>query len=375
MAGGQRLKAAARNIFLAVGVDDFIVERHVRAIFARLAPGGLPPGAVDEINGEASKAETQLASIAAAAASVSTPPFLEPFRATWWRNVTFLPGGAEKRKLAEEVKAALENFARRVAENPPPPNQALVISAPKLLATSVFAKTFKPVAEFAAFGGGGKPRERREAAMSMLLDAASGMGLSLSPQTAAAIVAKRGTDSRALASELDKIRDWLGPDAKEVSRKAVDEIVSPGSEPELWELTDAIAARDAARASSTIARFSGSDSSIAIALCAVLEKYFRDLSTLRAILDAKLLTPRGVWARRPGEGEAKRLEILGFDASAPLNFIQKRQLEAAASFRPAFLARAQALVASLRERIVSSSDANPLAALDMAVLKIISAAG
>ena len=361
----------ANNVILAVGEDDFLAERAVRAKFAALAPGGLGPGAIDEIDGAASKAESQLASIAAVSASVATPPFLEPFRATWWRNVTFLPGGAEKRRISDEVKAALENFASRVKANPPPPNQALAISAPRLLQTSVFAKTFKSFAEVVVAPGGGKAREQRDAAISFVLDESAALGLSVQPQIAAAIVAKRGCNSRALASELEKIRDWLGPDSRTVTREAVDEIVSPGSEPEMWELTDAIAARDAARASAVVSRFSGTDSSIAIALAGVLEKFFRDLVVLRALVDSKLVSTSGTWARKPSPGERNRLALAGFNPDAPLGYIQKRQIAAAVSFRPAVLSRARALAVELRERIVLSSDMNPLAALDLAVLRII----
>ena len=377
MAGGERLNAAKGkdpNVFFIVGEDDYLTDRAAKAALAKFVPpGGFQ--SVECIDGTADRIETQMASIRAATASVATPPFLEPFRATWWRNVTFLPGGAEKRKLADEVKAALEKFASQLAANPLPPNQVLAITAPKVLASSIFAKTMKTAGETIVAGGGGKPRERRDAAVSLLADEAAAMGLSLPRPVAAAIVAKCGTDSRTLVSELAKIREWMEPGESQVPPAAVGEIVSPGAEPELWELTDAIARRDAAKAKDVLSRLEGSDSSAGILPATVLSKHFRDLEIMRGLADAGLVSRSGEWTAGADPDDLRRAQTLGFDTSKPLNFMQRRQLDAAMASSARYLAGAHRLAAGLRERLVSTSGgADPYVQIEIAVMRLVAAA-
>ena len=117
------------SVHVIVGEDEFLVS----AAAKKAVGDGVGLEVVDSAN--SANAEQQLADIRAADDSVSTPPFLEPRKTTWWRNVHFLPGG----RVAEEVKVALERFAARIAAAPPPENQGFVISGPRLLKTSLFA--------------------------------------------------------------------------------------------------------------------------------------------------------------------------------------------------------------------------------------------
>ncbi len=366
--------SAKSRIAVITGEDDYLVERAAKNAIAGMLPQGADPRqCVEIVDGAAGKAETQLRSIALARASLATPPFLEPAKATWWKNVTFLPGGAEKRKLAEDVKKALEDFAATAANADIPQNQCLAITAPSVLGTSVFMKRLAAKAEVIHAGGGGKASARRDGAISFLMDEAAALGLELQSGIAAAIVAKRGVDSRALESELAKIRDWMEPGRKDVPREAVDEVVSPGAEPELWDLTDAVSARDAAKISRVLASFDGTDQSACIPLVHAVEKLFRDLAVLRDMLDRGIVSPHGSWTARAAGADLENLGLLGYNPSAPLNFIQKRKLEAASRFSGRVLRRAHMLATELRERMVSSSGgADAIDLLNNLLLRVIS---
>ena len=98
--------AAKPNIHLFVGEDSYLVEAAARRVLEAAVPADLRATAVETVAGEADNAETQLASIRECAASVQTPPFLDPVKLTWWRGVTFLPNGGTGERLAEDVKAA-----------------------------------------------------------------------------------------------------------------------------------------------------------------------------------------------------------------------------------------------------------------------------
>ena len=139
------------GLHLITGEDDFRVSETAKKLVA-----GQPLEVIDSMF--STNAELQLRDIARARESFATPPFLEPSKATWWKNVAFLPRGGGRRagageaeaRLAADVKAALEDLAEFVASSPLPENQTFVVTAPGLLATSVFAKTMKRVAQVVA---------------------------------------------------------------------------------------------------------------------------------------------------------------------------------------------------------------------------------
>ena len=110
----------SRNILLVVGDDDYAAEAAVKEMIARNVPEEYRASAVETVEGFASNAESQIASINACLASVQTPPFLDPVKLTWWKGVSFFPGGGRGGKIAEDVKDALERFADSLAKNPLP---------------------------------------------------------------------------------------------------------------------------------------------------------------------------------------------------------------------------------------------------------------
>ena len=231
---------------------------------------------VDSAN--SANAEQQLADIRAVDDSVSTPPFLEPRKTTWWRNVHFLPGG----RAAEEVKAALEKFAARLAAAPLPDNQGFVLSGPRLLKTSTFAKTLAPVAEFVVFAAE-KPWEAARSAVVRAIDFAADAGFKFAPGAAERFVATVGSDTRSIASEIAKLRDYLGDGCSVAKAADVDAVASPGAgvEPEVWSVTDAIGRRDLAAALDALSKFE-SDGGFAVFVSGVVEKFFRQLIDIAA---------------------------------------------------------------------------------------------
>lgn len=262
------------NLHVIIGEDDYLVSEA-----ARRAAGGTDGLEIID-SALSSNAEQQLSDIREADASFSTPPFLEPRKATWWKNVCFLPQTG-KGAPSGDVKAALEKLALKLASNPLPDNQRFVLSGPRMLATSVFAKTLKPAAEVVVFAAG-KPWQAEKEAVVRAIDFAAEMGLSFARGTAEAFVARVGTDTRSIVSELGKLRDYLGPDGTEATAADVADISSSGTgvEPVPWNVTDAIGARRADLAVAAIGRFEG-DSGFAVLMTTVIEKFLRQLLELK----------------------------------------------------------------------------------------------
>ena len=258
------------NVHVIIGEDDFLVGETAKKVIG----DGVGLEVIDSTN--SSNADLQLKDIREADASFSTPPFLDPKKVTWWKNVHFLPGGGKK-GASEEVKAALEKFAKKLAESPLAENQHFILSGPHLLKTSVFAKTLATAAEVVVFAAE-KPWEAAKNAVVRVIDLAKEMGLSFAPGVAEKFVSVVGTDTRSLMSELGKMRDYLGGEKTTVDAAAVAEITSQGYgvEPVVWDVTDAIGKRDLNAALEAMRKFE-LENGFAVFMTGIIEKFFRQL--------------------------------------------------------------------------------------------------
>ncbi len=258
------------NLFVIIGEDDYLVSETVQKLI------GSANEAVEIIDSRNSTNEDlQLKDLALADASFSTPPFLEPIKITWWKHVGFLPVGGGKGP-SEATKVALEKFAKKLAANPLPENQKFILSGPKLLQTSIFAKTLKPVAEITVFSSG-KPWEQARQAEQRVIGMAQELGLQFAPGAERAFVGRVGSDTRSLANELQKMRDYLG-DKTIITVADISAISSQGAgvEPYLWEVTNALGVRNFAKVRAAVKPFEG-ENGFAVFMTTVLEKFFRQM--------------------------------------------------------------------------------------------------
>lgn len=304
------------NIYLIIGEDDYLVEAAARKILEAAVEPSLRNTAVETINGTAGNAEEQTLSLQACLGSVQTPPFLDPVKLTWWRGVNFLPGGARNGSPSEDVKRALEAFAEDLAAHPLPANQTLIITATKLLKTSVFAKRFQTFAQLIEFASEAKSRDRTESALARLPDLAAAENLTFDPGADQAFISKIGTDTRIIVSELVKLRTYLGKERDNVTSADIAEVVSVGGDdPELWDVTDAIAQRNPAKLLTTLSRFDG-EKGFGIMLSSVTERFFRDGVVYRDALDNGWLTPYGGWAKNLPPEVVEDLDATGLGPNA-----------------------------------------------------------
>ncbi|MBO5939715.1 MAG: hypothetical protein J6R18_00775 [Kiritimatiellae bacterium] len=316
-----------KQILLVVGNDDYSAEIEVKQLISEYVPEEYRSSAIEIISGTASNADSQMASIRECTASLQTPPFLDPVKLTWWKDVNFLPGGGRGGKISDEVKDALEKLIDNLADNPLPENQRFVITASKLLKTSVFAKKAKSIAEIKDCSIPERSRDRAAAAMARLPELAKKENLSVSPGADRAFLAKTGPDTRTIASELSKMRTYLGEGNHTVTEADVAAITSVnGDEIEIWELTDALSSRNPARIISTLRNFQG-DSGWAIMLSTVIERWFRDL----------------IIAKSGGGGD---------------DWKSRKNSSAASAFTLAELRLARYRMLTLREKLVSSQPAD-----------------
>lgn len=355
----------AVNIHLIVGEDSYLVETTARRIRDAAVPAELRTSAVETIGGEADAQDDQIAALRSCEASVQTPPFLDPVKFTWWRNVTFLPGGGKNGRIADRVKEALEKFAKNLAANPLPPNQHLLITAPRLLQTSIFAKAMKAVGEVMVYATEKNAGRRADAALALLPDLAKEEGLKFVPGAAEAFIAKTGCDTRTIISELSKMRAYLGDETDTVTREAIAAITSAGGEaPELWQITDAVGKRDTVRTMAVLKELLGQKSA-GILLSTVLEKYFRDLCVYRDAVDRGWITPHG-WARNLPPDAVVMLDASGIGPNAETRgWVVRNHAVSAKNYTARELRVARHRMMKARERLVSSSADDSLVATEL----------
>jgi len=258
------------NLHVIIGEDDYLVAETAKKVIG----DGVGLEVIDSMN--STNADLQLKDLREAEASFSTPPFLDPRKVTWWKNVHFLPGGGKK-GASEEVKEALERFAAKLASEALPENQHFILSGAHLLKTSVFAKTLATAAEVVVFAAE-KPWEAARNAAVRVIDLAREMGLAFAPGVAERFVSIVGTDSRSLMSELGKMRDYLGDGAATIAEADVREITSQGVgvEPVVWDVTDAIGRRDLPATLAALRKFE-LENGFAVFMTGIIEKFFRQL--------------------------------------------------------------------------------------------------
>lgn len=273
------------QIHVIIGTDDLLVAEEAN----KTVGDGVGLEVIDSYN--STNEELQLHDIAMVRESFQTAPFFDPSKVTWWKNVRFLPGGKakgegdEKGGLSEAVKNALQRLAEDIAHWNPDRNQSLIITAPRLLPTSIFAKMLKACADFKVF----EPLKGNAAVQDAILRAetrAKAMGLTFASGVSAKFIARVGTDERSIRNELEKLRDYLDPKTV-ISELALEEITSQGIGIDMptWEVTDAITARNPERAATVLRKFEG-DSSFAVMMTTIIEKQFRTLVELKAAEEA-----------------------------------------------------------------------------------------
>ena len=88
--------------------------------------------------------------------------------------------------------------------------------------------------------------------------------------------------ARSLASELAKMRDYLGGERSTITAADIAEVTSQGVgvEPEIWAITDALGERNFAKVLDSVSRFER-ENGFAVLVTTVVEKFFRQLAELK----------------------------------------------------------------------------------------------
>jgi DNA polymerase III delta subunit len=341
------------KLCLVCGDDDYLVDSAARERVNQLVPEPDRAFGIETVDGHKESVEEVRKAVDACMESVQTPGFFGSSKVTWFRDVTFLTGAGRASETIA-AKAAVEKLTGWL-KNGLLEGQALVITATKVLRTSVFFKTCLKQGEVQDFGSGFKPWELEKLAGQRVDALFAQAGIAIDAAARAEFLKRAGFDTRFLVNEVEKLRLYVGGRAA-VTAEDVREITSIGREAEAWDLLDAFGERDALGALATLKRLSG-QKGIGIMLASMLEKTVRDLLILREALDRK-------WAYGSKGGACGWNSSLPPEAAALLNALpvnpksmnawaMKKKLPHAQNYTLQELRIARYRILDLREKLVS----------------------
>lgn len=283
---------AGKTAFLVCGEDDFRVEMTTREILDALVPQNQREFGLEAIDGRVENlGEMGRVFSAVRSALISDGLFGGGDKTVWLREPAFL--SIDRIAKSEETKKNIADLVATIKSGLPE-GVKLVVSTLKINRGQTF---------FKAFGGGNgvvydlgsglKESELKKKAQELVAEWLEKYGLSMKPNVKAAFVARVGTSSRQLVSELQKLSCWCG-DRKEVTLEDINEVSAADANSEVWDLTDAFATRDATKTLSLLSQhLEHGESEIGL-----VQTLLSTVATLLLLRDAQ---QRG-WAKMEGQG-------------------------------------------------------------------------
>jgi len=300
---------AAATIHAIVGSDDGGVSSAARELAAQLSPGG--EFGTEIIDGVAANADEAADRVESTIQALLTFPFFGGSKLVWLKRATFLADDPTGR--SETVLTALEKLASTLQSGVPDGTNFLVSASPVDKRRS-FYKTLGKLGKVQVIDAVDTSKPGwEEAAADLVRDGASQRGLGLSGEGAELIALMTGGDRRQIDSELDKLDLYLGLERRQVSEEDVRLLVPISHVGAVFELGNAIAARNVPRALDLLERllFHG-ERAIGILLASIIP-------TVRSLLLARDLMERHRLSRPANPFEfGKQLERLSPDSLAHL---------------------------------------------------------
>jgi len=354
------------KLYFICGEDEYLVEQAARERISHIIPEADQPHCVEIIDGHKDSAEEIRKAVLACKESVQTPGFFGGQKLTWFRDVTFLTGGG---RASESIlaKESVELLATWLSEGLAP-DQILVISALKILRTSIFFKTCQKVGEVMDFGGALKPWEMEKVAEQRLPDFLRQAGIEMDEEARKEFLERVGFDTRLIISEIEKLRLYLYPRTRGTTAD-IREITSVGREAEAWDVLDAFGMRDPIAFVTTLHQLSG-QRGIGIMLASMLEKNIKELIIIREAYDLKWIHGNAGWSTSLSPETAVLLNTLPVNPKTMNAWALKRKLPHALNYTLHELRIARFRILELREKLVSTSTPE-MQLLETSLLRII----
>src|SRR2546430_2235488 len=283
-----KAKPAAAKIHAIVGSDDAEVKRTAAELAEKLKPANAGEFGLEVIDGAADNSEQASARIRSTIEALRTLPFFGGEKVVWLKNANFLAD--DQKGGSASVQEALEELAETI-DSGLGSDIAFLLSAIDVDKRRSFYKAIAKRAEVQIFDKLDSSRGGwEEEATEMVQTRAKKRKLQFGADALELFVLLTGGDTREIENELEKIDLFLGQE-RAVNVDLVRELVPLTREGVIFDLSNALAARDLARALELVRQLlDQGESAIGILLVAIL-------TTVRNLLLAKDLMERHRLAR------------------------------------------------------------------------------
>jgi DNA polymerase-3 subunit delta len=281
-------RTAAGEIHAIAGSDESAVKKTAAELAAKLTPTSAGDFGLEVIDGCADNADQAASRIRSTIEALQTLPFFGEGKLVWLKNANFLADSVIGR--AGSVQTALEELAD-VLQAGLGPEVTLLVSAVDVDKRRSFYKTLNKLADVQVFDKLDAGRSGwEEEASELVMASAQRRGLHFQQEALDLLVLLTGGDTRQVESELEKIDLYLG-DERDVTAEDVRTLVPLSRAGVIFELGNALSARDLDRALTLVRRLlDQGESAIGILLVAIVP-------TIRNLLLAKDLMERNRLAR------------------------------------------------------------------------------
>ena len=354
---------------LLVGNDTFRVAEHAKTLIDGLLPADSRTVGLETVDGRVDSVAAAHA-VSACLQALRSISLFGGNRVVWLKDAVFLAEKSGGERGGEDDAAgdsgnpaptrdALADLAACIKSGVPE-GLTFLLTAPAIDKRSALFRAFDAAGRVENLEISGKPKEAEGQALSFLDEQLGKHRLRMPEDAKRALLARTGADTQALANEVEKLS--LYSENGTVTAEDVMSVASPSREAIVWELTDAIGARNVAGAFAVLRQllFQGESP---MAVIAVIEGYFRQLAVARDILDRKWATLGGgrlEW-RRLGDSETAVMDALGktdLRKGHPFRAFKLAQQAAGRTARD--IRRCRRAILSAHERLVSSSMPQPL---------------
>lgn len=229
-----------KSVYLICGEDEFRVDHAARELVDALVPKNEQEFGLEKIDGRVENVELTLELLRNVRDTLfANDLFGSSDKTVWLFEPSFLT--VDRISKSESIKNALAPFIDQIKEGLPQGSR-LVISTSKINRAQALYKACVAKGHVIDFGSNLRQRDKEQAAEIFVTEWLPRVGLKMDAKTVHLFVARAGTESRQLLSELNKLACYCG-NRKEVTIEDVNEITTVGAVSEIWDLTDAFASR------------------------------------------------------------------------------------------------------------------------------------
>ncbi len=276
------------------GPDDFLISRQAKTWWEEKTRDITDDFGKEIVTGECQVVDDVAPAVNRLAEAVQTMPMFGDRKVIWFKDINFLADTPMGR--SEDTLAAVEKLVAILSDMPASGVDVLLTASPvdrrkrgHLDLAKIGEHRFIGESAADAKKSGGGPSAML---LQLAKDEAASAGVKLNGDALDLLIARTGGGSRMLIEEIAKLATYLGEPGAVITSQLVAEMVPDISEQDFFEVTTHFESGDIPATLRALQKHFFQNKEGARPIISALQNRNRLLIQLRALLDAKLITPR-----------------------------------------------------------------------------------